>query len=468
MNEIFTSFYENHDEDYLKNIWKSPKTRFILDTNVLLSLYSFQKESRDDFIKILKKLNSRLWIPHHVGLEFQRNRLKVIKNQRISFEKMEKDTEDFLNSISFDDSIFASFKGKFSTKNKHPNINKEIDNIFNNISNEVNNIKALLQEEIEKLKKLIIETDQDKIYLTSKDYIREDFDSIFCGKSLGNNIFDTQAKLDDIFKNGENRYKNKVPPGYMDEKEKENEVFTFNGLTYKSKFGDLLIFKQIIEYSKDPNIKNIIFISEDTKEDWRIVENLNGKKTLGARPELKQEIFIEASIDDFYIFDVNDFLKYTTSFLNVGLNPSSVDDIKNSLLFIMPDIPNEHINDFMEGFNLGLNLKENKVNTQKDTFEKDIKIIPDLKLYTRMFELNQKLENLNNGIFDFELINLPPSAHFFSNYNEILGAIMSLELKIAALENDYPPSELISMVNSISQDITALNQYIKINSPSPK
>uniref|UniRef100_UPI001362D5D8 PIN-like domain-containing protein n=1 Tax=Acinetobacter baumannii TaxID=470 RepID=UPI001362D5D8 len=417
---------------------------------------------------ILKFLNSRLWIPHHVALEFQRNRLKVIKNHRIYIQDMQKETDDFLDSISFDDKIFHTFKNKFTSKTKHLNIYTKIEDIINNISSEIEDVKDLLKEEVGKIRELITDIDQDKIYLTSKDYIREEFDYIFSGNSLGNNIFDTQAKLDDIFKNGENRYKNMTPPGYKDEKVKENEVFTFNGLTYKSKFGDLLIFKQIIEYSKDPNIKNIIFISEDVKEDWRIVENLNGKKILGARPELKQEIFLESSVDDFYIFDINNFLKYTTSFLNIGLNPSSVDDIKNSLLFIMPDIPNEHINDFMEGFNLGLNLKDNKVNTQKDTLEKDIKIIPDLKLYTRIFDLNQKLEILNNGGFKFEFINLPHSVHFFTNYNEILGAIISLELKIAALENDYPPSELTSIVNSISQDITALNQYIKINSLPPK
>ncbi|MDC4457882.1 PIN-like domain-containing protein [Acinetobacter baumannii] len=466
MKNNFISFYENHEDDFLKSIWESPHTRFILDTNVLLSLYSFQKESRDGFITILRKINARLWIPHHVALEFQRNRLKVIRNHRLHFQNMQKETEDFLSSISFDEAIFASFKGKFSTKSKHPSINKKIDSIINNISNKVNDLRSLLKEEIETLQKLIAETDQDKIYLTSKDYIREELDSIFSGISLGSNIFSTQDSLDNIFKNGENRYKNMTPPGYKDGVTKENDIFSFNGLTYKSKFGDLLIFKQIIEFSKDPNIKNIIFISEDVKEDWRIVENLNGKKILGARPELKQEILIESEIENFYIFDINDFLKNTKSFLNLGLSSRSVDDIKNSLTF---SVFSEDIENFMENFSETIKL-QNKINNafQKETKERSpMGYIHDPDLHTRIQIINQKLTALidSNRIY-LDTISLPLGPFFFSNYEKILGLVESLEAELQNINLTASTDDLHAHCSLISQQIDVLNMLIKLDPPT--
>jgi len=460
MKDAFISFYENHEDDYLKSIWNSPNTRFILDTNVLLSLYSFQKESREDFINILKFLNSRLWIPYHVALEFQRNRLKVIKNHRIYIQDMQKETDDFLDSISFDDKIFHTFKNKFTSKTKHLIIYTKIEDIINNISSEIEDVKDLLKEEVGKIRELITDIDQDKIYLTSKDYIREEFDYIFSGNSLGNNIFDTQAKLDDIFRNGENRYKNMTPPGYKDEKVKENEVFTFNGLTYKSKFGDLLIFKQIIEYSKDPNIKNIIFISEDVKEDWRIVENLNGKKILGARPELKQEIFIESSVDDFYIFDINNFLKYTTSFLNVGLNPSSVDDIKNSLSV------NETYQDvedfFTENSDINNILKKEIKNIIQN--HPNLNLSFDPLLLKDLSDLNLKIENLNKlEIINLENIKLPNFPFFDKKYEEIKEYVLKCNAVIEHINNPSNKPKIEGFLELLQRLIRVVNLLIDID-----
>ena len=48
-----------------------------LDTNVLLSLYRFQSNARDDLFRALESLENRLWIPYQVALEFHRNRLGV-------------------------------------------------------------------------------------------------------------------------------------------------------------------------------------------------------------------------------------------------------------------------------------------------------------------------------------------------------------------------------------------------------
>ena len=56
-----------------------------VDSNVLLSLYRFRVEARDDPFRVLERLGDRLWIPYQVGLEFHRNRLSVIAAQENYF-----------------------------------------------------------------------------------------------------------------------------------------------------------------------------------------------------------------------------------------------------------------------------------------------------------------------------------------------------------------------------------------------
>src|SRR5664279_341625 len=69
-----------------KDAWS--KGLFVFDTNVLLNLYRYHKDTREELLKIIDKLSDRIWIPFHVALEFQRNRLTVIATQNNLFSKV--------------------------------------------------------------------------------------------------------------------------------------------------------------------------------------------------------------------------------------------------------------------------------------------------------------------------------------------------------------------------------------------
>ena len=72
--------------NYVKCLWETAV--FVFYANVLLNLYRYQSSTRDDLIKVLKKLSDRIWIPYHVGLEFGRNRLNVIAEQKKRFSEV--------------------------------------------------------------------------------------------------------------------------------------------------------------------------------------------------------------------------------------------------------------------------------------------------------------------------------------------------------------------------------------------
>lgn len=57
--------YLEYSETEKIELWKSGV--FILDTNVLLNLYRYSKETRDTLFKAMNQLKDRLWMPYHIA-----------------------------------------------------------------------------------------------------------------------------------------------------------------------------------------------------------------------------------------------------------------------------------------------------------------------------------------------------------------------------------------------------------------
>lgn len=100
-----------------------------------------------------------------------------------------------------------------------------------------------------------------------------------------------QQSINNIYIEGEFRYKNEIPPGYK-----------CNNKYNKNKYRDLIIWNELIAISKCYN-KNILFISDELKEDW--IEEIHGKKY--TRKELISE-FSEKTQHFFYIFSFAEFI----------------------------------------------------------------------------------------------------------------------------------------------------------------
>jgi len=63
---------QNYEEAAIfEKVWQNGV--IVFDTNVLLNLYRYNKEARNELIKLMKSYQSRLWIPYQIGLEFMAN-----------------------------------------------------------------------------------------------------------------------------------------------------------------------------------------------------------------------------------------------------------------------------------------------------------------------------------------------------------------------------------------------------------
>lgn len=113
MKNSYKGFRQLSEADF-KSLWKTAV--FVFDANVLLNLYRYQSPTRDDLLKVLEKLDDRIWIPYHVGLEFERNRLIVIADQKRRFSEVRKTVEKSKNNLIAELEEFSTKQATFINK----------------------------------------------------------------------------------------------------------------------------------------------------------------------------------------------------------------------------------------------------------------------------------------------------------------------------------------------------------------
>lgn len=307
MKRMFPGYFLPTDTDLTK-LWR--EGIIILDTNVLLNIYRYPEQAKADFIKVLENVSDRLWIPHHVALEYNRNRVNVIIEQNRMFDEVKLLLDDTESKLT------DRFQ-KLQLKKRHSSIDPE------HLMRSVKTLFFDYKDKLDRLKKRQLD-------IRDEDDIRNKVDTLFKEK-IGPPPT-SQEELNKIYEEGEYRYKNKIPPGYMDEEKYDKKNFyseyVCEGLIYKSKYSDLVIWDQIIKVIKDNGFKYIIFITNDEKSDWWWSIDSNNIR-LGPRPELVEEIKNKANVDMFYMYNSEQFMEYSDKYLKVKVHKDSIDEVRN-------------------------------------------------------------------------------------------------------------------------------------------
>jgi len=257
---------------------------FAVDANVLLNLYRYSPETRQELEKTLTSVKDRLFIPHQAAKEFLRNRLGVTAGQAEEYTKAIKTIDDLSCTLS--------------NKKKHPFL----------AGNELQNFVDLAE-------KLLSQLESQKTELLGRltnDEILEFVELLFSGNT-GAPFDDAQMRT--LAAEGESRYQNEIPPGYKDGKKNSS------GDPYR-KYGDLIVWKQLIRKAKDAS-KPIIFVTDDKKEDWLLEQS---GRTIGPRVELREEFIKEAS-KDFWMYTVDKFMEEAANISNTKVSEEAIAEI---------------------------------------------------------------------------------------------------------------------------------------------
>jgi hypothetical protein len=124
------------------------------------------------------------------------------------------------------------------------------------------------------------------------------------------------------------RFADRIPPGYADadkEKNPNQASFFHNQIKYPRKFGDLILWRQLIGHVKSQGIKFVILVTADRKEDWWWREQ---GKTIGVQPELVREIRRLGSVDLFWMYSSAQFLEHAKMYAQAKVSDQAVAELQ--------------------------------------------------------------------------------------------------------------------------------------------
>jgi len=284
MEKTFQAYYRPSEKTF-KALWL--KCLFVPDTNVLLNIYRYSENTRRELMGIFEKISPQLWIPHQVGLEYQKLRPGVILQQEKAYDEIKKILED----------VEIGLDKKLTLSQPHPLIDR------GGVLKRIKEFLVTVESELDKQKSKHPD-------LLEHDTLRDEITKLFEGK-VGQGF--PSEKLEELYRQGDKRYKKRIPPGYMDEKKDGDE-----------KYGDLVIWFQMIEKAKESS-KPIIFITDDIKEDWWFWAK---EKRIGPRPELIEEMLKEAG-KEFYVYGIERFMEYSKAFLNRKVDQKAIKEVRD-------------------------------------------------------------------------------------------------------------------------------------------
>lgn len=284
MKEIFPGYYRPTKEEF-SAMWQ--ECIFVFDANVLLNLYRYSPETRDELLDVLEHLKDRIWIPQQAMLEYHENREEVISQQYA----ITGDIEAALTEVS------QAIETKY--QRGHPFADNKV-------------ITEAIKEAIEKIKASIAQAESKYPNLLENDSLLERLSTLFDGR-IGSEY--SPKRLEEIYKEFEQRFRLQIPPGYKD-KNSKREGF--------KKYEDGVVWFQVIDYAKSKK-KPIILITDDRKDDWWRSEK---GETLGPRPELAAEIGSKAKVR-FYMYNASQFLKYAKEFLGLEVKQEAIEEVRD-------------------------------------------------------------------------------------------------------------------------------------------
>lgn len=220
----------------IKELLQNKNYIVVLDANILLKIYRSSPDYAEFALECLDRIKDYVCIPFNVHWEYEKHRKDEYKKKVKSIENSAETCHQLVLSIG------NKIKGQCGelSKNGYP----DIDELVANLIEMVGDLEEQFSSYFIKHQNLdfLNNWDEDKVLDLVNSFLKmPEPSATFIYKQC---------------REGEYRYKEKTPPGYKDEKK--------DGV---SKYGDLLAWAETYEYAASNN-KNIIFVTDDVKEDW--------------------------------------------------------------------------------------------------------------------------------------------------------------------------------------------------------
>ena len=279
-----------------------PHALIVFDTNVLINFYEWGPTTRKNSFATLRKVQLRCWLPYHVALEFHRNRTgrveHALKKHKAAITRISTGISDIAKSVNEQDFL-----------KMHPNT----EDCIKTLKDAGDALAAHAEEAMQELPKR-----------SSEDAVKGFLAELFDGR-IG--AYPSQKDVETINAEGKKRYESKHPPGVTDSK-KDGLKFMDRGVVYDGMYGDLYIWKQILEYlPTQTDKKHLIFVTDERKKDWW---SMDDETPPNPAPELVRELAHAAEGWSLSMYRSPEFFEHLSSALGTELSAEDLAQIKHA------------------------------------------------------------------------------------------------------------------------------------------
>jgi predicted nucleic acid-binding protein len=230
----------------------------VLDTNVLLDLYTHDSQVRGTALEILNAARERVWVPHQVAREFWRNRLLRIAQATRRADKVAEGRQGILAAVNL--------LRPYGRDDRFDEVKSLLNQKFDEIEAIIN---AARGEQFD-AHEVIANSSADPVLRALSELLEGHVGEAFSA--------DDESLL---IKTAQDRAAARIPPGYEDEEKSPEKAA-----------GDFLLWEQTLRHVEAlGNCKAFVLVTQDSKSDWRVPHPLS-RNALGPHPALVQEALI--------------------------------------------------------------------------------------------------------------------------------------------------------------------------------
>lgn len=299
----------------------------VLDTTILLELYRKPANISLDIIKAFKEIVDRIYVPRQVYDEYLRNYHKVSGNEKSKYQNVRNELSKIVIHLQ------ENITSRITEYRKHDYT--DISKLQDDLDEKMKDIKDVVKE-FENNHKQESERNLDFIL---NDKVKEFVDLLMEQGYVGLPIPFSKRLL--ILQEGKIRFENLIPPGYEDYKK--------DGA---AKYGDLFIWKDIIEVAKERNV-NILFVCNDVKGDWWETDR---EIPIELRRELSEEFKEINPLLEIHFLTMNKFFSYIAEELQIGQSKSALQlsamDYVEKKLDQYDDVIESEVGNFLASINV--------------------------------------------------------------------------------------------------------------------
>ncbi|WPW30718.1 PIN domain-containing protein [Streptomyces atratus] len=286
----FEGMWRRPLSDYEKGVKEYLVT---LDTNVLLNLYRFTPQARNELLSVLRTLQERLWVSHQVAKEYYSRRMTAVNEHITLYTSVPKALNDSKTKAIQELNTFAK-RRSMSPEDRR----KLVDPLTKAFESVIADIRGHGEA-----------FDLSLAKVATNDPILEALAEILDEKT---GLPFEEEEATKLLEEYTRRASNEIPPGYRDVRKSDNP------------HGDYFLWEQVLREATKRK-RPVLLVTNDAKDDW---VQLEAGITIGPRPELMNEFKDRCGLD-FLLTDLGTFLKVAKSELGAAISESTVAQAEN-------------------------------------------------------------------------------------------------------------------------------------------